>query len=188
MRKAQFKHIFLIGFSGCGKSTIGPLVAGRLEVRFLDTDSLIERNERCTISEIFRVHGQKYFRKIEKRVIADITTRRRKRSVIALGGGAFTSPQNREHAGRSGLVIYLSCAVRELHRRLNDAPDRPLLNEKPVSGQTTREARLQRINRLLDIRLEHYRSADITFSTTDKTPQKCASEITRILKERYGYC
>jgi len=186
-QKTPEKPIFLIGFSGSGKSTIGSLLARSMETEFVDTDSIIEKRECRSINEIFRVKGEKFFRDLERDVITSLVNGRKRGAVIAVGGGAFSNRILRNRIKKVGLVIYLSCAVREIHRRLSDKTDRPLMNVKPTAGETPRKARLKHIHNLLNKRLLHYRQADITFATTDKIPTQVVNEMLEVLRETYGY-
>jgi len=175
------RHIVLIGFSGSGKSTIGPLLASRLKYRFIDTDQRIETDTGLTIAEIFRRKGEQAFRRQEIQTVVDVLNRRRS-TVVALGGGAFESREIRKVAGERGLVIYLSCSRREIYRRLKGKQGRPLLDVTPSAGQTVREAHMSRIEILLKKRLANYRLADLVISTTGKTP----TLVTRQLLKQVG--
>lgn len=174
------KHIVLIGFSGSGKSTIGPLLSDRLRVSFVDADQLIERQAGCTISEIFKRGGEKTFRRMEQETIESVLNRHR-RAVIGLGGGAFEKASIRKLAFDKALVVYLSCGRREIYRRLRGKWDRPLLNVRPKTGQTMRQARLARIGCLLDRRLTNYRRADLIFSTTARSPRQTATRLQNLI-------
>ncbi|MEA3296937.1 MAG: shikimate kinase [candidate division Zixibacteria bacterium] len=178
-------NVFLIGFSGSGKSTIGPLLAGVLKVKFLDTDSLIEKRNGKTITEIFRDNGESEFRRLEREIIATVAKDDDNTKVIALGGGAFQSSENRKIIRSCGIVIYLSCSVREIYRRLRNMDNRPLLSSfRRRNRFTGREAMMRRISNLLDKRKKTYNLADIRLSTTFRTTQ----EIVDCLNERILRC
>lgn len=172
------RRIYLIGFSGSGKSTVGPILAKKLKARFVDTDSLIEKEAKRTIAEIFSKSGESLFRRLEARTIKRLLSVRG-RWVISLGGGAFASPANRKVLAGSGPVIFLSCSAAELYRRIKDKTDRPL-----VGG--LRSEKLARIKSLLDRRLKSYQLADLRVSTTKRRPAETVRAIVKILKERYG--
>lgn len=179
-RMSGGKNVILIGFSGSGKSAVGPLLASRLGVKFVDADCQIEELAGCTISQIFEQQGEKAFRTMELQVVEKLM-QRRTGAVIALGGGAFENRAIRKLVFGRGQVVYLSCSRRELYRRLRQVSDRPLLDVVPRPGQTLREARLNRIGRLLDKRLTNYRRADFIFSTTGKTERQAAAQLSRLL-------
>jgi len=177
------RHIVLIGFSGSGKSTIGPLLAARLKRRFIDIDQRIEVDTGLTIAEIFSRRGERLFRRQEIRTVTEVLKGRRS-AVVALGGGAFESREIRKIARERGLVVYLSCSRREIYRRLKDKQDRPLLDLTPSHGQTVREARLARIGALLKKRLANYRTADLVISTTGKSPALATRQLLKQVGRR----
>ena len=119
------KHIYLIGFMGSGKSTVGDQLAEALSRPFLDTDAFIEQLEERSIPAIFESQGEAYFRKLEKVIIEK--TAEESPLVIALGGGAFTIPRNREIVARAGVSIYLKWTTDTLFDRLKESRNRPLL-------------------------------------------------------------
>ncbi len=173
---ARSTIVFLIGFSGCGKSTIGPQLARRLKAGFYDTDAMIEQRMARKITEIFRDDGEATFRALESETIRQLVSRSQ-RKVIALGGGAFSHRTNRALIKKSGMVVYLSCPVRELYRRLRHLSDRPLLDSRPAAGETMRQAKLRRIANLLENRKDAYRQAHIRVSTADKTVAECVAQV-----------
>ncbi len=175
---AKSTTVFLIGFSGCGKSTIGPQLARRLKARFYDTDAMIEQQTARKISEVFRDDGEATFRALESETIRQLVSRSQ-RKVIALGGGAFSHRTNRALIKKSGVVVYLSCPVRELYRRLRHLSDRPLLDGRPAAGETMRQAKLRRIANLLENRKDAYRQAHLRVSTADKTVAECVAQVYR---------
>lgn len=118
------KNIVLIGMSGCGKTTIGKLLAEKLEYNFVDVDEYIENKEGMKIKEIFR-KGESYFRKLENVYISKIT--HSKDTVISTGGGVILNISNIIELKRNSLIIYI---YRDLVNIINtiDTDDRPLLN------------------------------------------------------------
>lgn len=176
------RWIFLIGFSGSGKSTLGPRLAVRLGRQFCDLDTMIEKKTGKIIAEIFNEQGEPAFRKQElselRRLVAGKSP-----GVIALGGGAFESPRVRELARQNGCTVYLSCAIRELYRRLGAVDNRPLLNVSISHGGTLRQVLLQRIRKLLNKRLANYRRADLILSTSNRTVAQSVAQLNRMLKD-----
>jgi shikimate kinase len=164
------RTVFLAGFSGSGKSTVGPLLARRLGVQFYDLDQLIILRSGLTIEEIFTAKGERFFRALEHETLTKLAGRSRVPSVIALGGGVLARASNRTLVQRCGVVVYLSCSIAELYRRLKDRRDRPMLfvTEDPKGGQ--RRLLLERIRTLLAARRLQYESAAVRVSTTDRTP------------------
>lgn len=177
------RHIVLIGFSGSGKSTVGPLLAAKLKRKFVDIDQRIEDESGVSIGTIFERRGEKAFRHLEKQTIARAMENRRTR-VISLGGGAFENREIRLIARERGIVVFLSCSQREIYRRLKDKQDRPLLTVTPSRGETVREARLAVIGALLKKRLANYRAADLVISTTGKPPALVARQLFKLISRR----
>ncbi len=171
-------NIYLIGLSGSGKSTVGPKLAQKLKLNFVDSDAMIEKKQRKTISNIFKTQGEKSFRIYEFETITKIINDNRS-SVAALGGGAFQSAHNRKKLKDSGYTVYLSCAKTEIYKRLKSHTDRPLLNSgQPIS----RIAFLAKLGQLLEKRRGNYKKADIIVLTTSKTINQTVNEIIKKLK------
>lgn len=174
--------IFLIGFSGSGKSTIGKLLAEMLEYRFIDTDTEIVKQSKMTIPQIFANQGETYFRRLESNVITKVCQKPAK-AVVSLGGGSFLRTVNRVRVNDSGVSIYLKCSQQELLKRTLGDGNRPLL--KPTKIQSTEQAKLH-LKRLLLKRLPGYATAHLIFTTTSYTPKAAARELVKVLKVRYG--
>ena len=187
-RRTPPGHVFLIGFSGSGKSTVGPRLARRLGIAFWDTDELIAQKHRKTIDRIFADEGEAAFRKYESAVIAGLLRNARSPGVIALGGGALLSRANRVLVQRHGIVVYLSCSIREIYRRMKAKADRPLLKTGPSAGPTRRQALLLRIRDLLNQRKPSYRLADMTVSTTTASVNDTVRRIYRRIRKQYADC
>lgn len=119
------QNIVLIGFPGVGKSSIGKLVAERLNLEFIDTDSLIEHREARPITKIFRESGEPYFRQVEKQVIREISLK--SRCVISTGGGCVLDQENIANLRTNSVLVYLSATQEALFERLQHDQDRPLL-------------------------------------------------------------
>jgi shikimate kinase len=167
------KNIYLIGFMGAGKTTVGALLAEILGLPFEDTDHLIERGEGRTISEIFRVEGEPYFRLRESQVIR--STQNSVPKVIALGGGAILLEENRDFLNKNGHVVYLRTERETLATRLSQNQNqRPLLN-------------FNSLETLFEIRQPLYETgvkSAFTLDTDRKIPSEVAQEISTFLKER----
>jgi len=160
-------NIFLTGFSTSGKTTLGKELAKKMNIKFFDTDVLIEKQEGRPIAEIFKNRGEGYFRVKESEIIRQVINIQG-RKVIALGGGAYDSKANRDIIDSNGTVIYLSCSVSELYRRLNDKKDRPLLD---FNGDKYhhRSSKIKMIRALLSKRNDNYLMAGYRVSTTSKS-------------------
>ena len=115
---------------GVGKSTIGRIIAKRLKVKFIDVDKIIERNEKKSIKRIFEDNGEEYFRKLEKKITFKIL--KKKKKVIALGGGAFMNNEIREKILNSCKSVWLKVDLEKLIKRYKNNNRRPLLNKKKL--------------------------------------------------------
>ena len=125
------KNLTLTGMMGVGKSTIGKILAKKLNYNFIDIDNLIENKEGLSINLIFKNNGEDYFRKIEN----DITLSELKKnnSVISLGGGAFLNNAIRKSVKKLSISFWLDIQIDELVKRLKKNNKRPLLFKKNTS-------------------------------------------------------
>lgn len=118
-------NIFLVGLMGAGKTSVGRALARRLHKAFFDMDQEIERATGVKIPLIFEIEGEAGFRARESRMLAELTQRRG--IVLATGGGAVLSDDNRKLLAQRGTVVYLRAAVDDLWRRTRHDRNRPLL-------------------------------------------------------------
>ena len=118
-------NIFLVGLMGAGKTTVGKQLAKRLHKTFIDTDHEIEKRTGVHIPLIFELEGEAGFRSREAAVIEEFS--RQHDIVLATGGGAVLSQQNRDNLSRNGTVIYLRAKVEDLWQRTRHDKNRPLL-------------------------------------------------------------
>lgn len=118
-------NIFLVGLMGAGKTTVGKLIARHLNSPFIDSDHEIEKRTGVNIPLIFELEGEAGFRAREAAIIEELTGQ--SNIVLATGGGAILSPQNRENLRRNGTVIYLRARVEDLWQRTRHDKNRPLL-------------------------------------------------------------
>ena len=163
--------VFLIGFSGSGKSTIAKILAQQTGGKCYDIDLLIEKKENMKITDIFKKKSESYFRQCETEMITEVIKKHGKKKIISLGGGAFESKVNREMIILNGISIYLSCSQRELYNRMKNASDRPLLNDA-VSLK-------EKIRSMMRKRSANYMKADFKISTTTMTPKQTVMKIKR---------
>ena len=163
-------NLFLIGFSGSGKSSVGKQLAKRLDYNFLDTDRIIEENTGQTIDETLRFKGEKEFRKIETRVLSQIDYS--KKNIIATGGGIPTIDKNIKIMQNEGSIIWLKASIDSIFSRLFKSKEiRPLLGSN---------LKKENINNLFNSRLNVYNIADKTIDTNDKKIEQIINEITKI--------
>jgi shikimate kinase len=160
---------------GCGKSTIGRLLAGQLDWRFVDLDEQIVAHEQMPIEQIFATHGEPYFRNLELALLEQMLPH--EKVVIALGGGTPTQ-EAAWSILRHGLTIYLRCHPDELFRRLKDDHQRPMLGRMPPYE------RLLHIKNLLTLREPFYCRADFTVdSFAEHPPAETAAIVAQLMRE-----
>ncbi len=122
-------RIFLIGFMGCGKTTLGKKLAKHLNYNFIDLDSYIEKTTNKTITEIFENKGEKTFRIVEKESLMEVC--KKDNLVIATGGGTPCFFDNMQKILDSGKAIYLKMEIEDLLERLEtEKSQRPLIENK----------------------------------------------------------
>ncbi len=121
-------RIFLVGFMGCGKSSIGERLAKKLNYTFVDLDSRLEELLGMTVSDVFAQHGEEHFRQMEKKVLHETFNLRN--TVIATGGGTPCYFDNMEQMKNYGVTVYLKMSPLSLSYRLKYArKKRPLVKE-----------------------------------------------------------
>ncbi len=172
------ERIFLTGFMGSGKSTIGPILANTLGWNFVDLDRAIERSIGSTINEIFREKGEAAFRVLEGTMLQDLAIARS--TVIALGGGTLGSDHAFRMVSHSGILVYLRIPSEQLFFRLRKKTDRPLL----IAGETTEADENQlrmRMTELHKIREPYYNMADIIVETGTQSVGRTVDELVRKL-------
>ena len=119
-------HIILIGFMGAGKTSIGKGLSEKLQWKFIDTDCLIEEQQKKTINDIFADHGENYFRDLETDVLKHLLDAK-EQYVVAVGGGLPVREENRRYLKELGTVVYLKADVETLVERLSGDTTRPKL-------------------------------------------------------------
>jgi shikimate kinase len=124
-------HLFLTGFMGVGKTTIGKQLSDLLDFSFVDLDAHIEQKEKKTISSIFLEDGEAYFRTKERECIEDLLDQRGN-YVIALGGGSLQNRDVAQQIFKSGICIYLYKPWADLAIQLSKLTNRPLLEQKSM--------------------------------------------------------
>ena len=121
--------IYLIGFMGCGKTTLGKKVANQLKYDFIDLDQLIEKRASLTINEFFTKNGEESFRVFEKQLLIEVSSS--ENTVVAVGGGTPCYFTNMEIMNQTGETFYFQRPVKELFNRIVNARDnRPLVKDK----------------------------------------------------------
>lgn len=177
--RARRDRIFLTGFMGCGKSTIGPILANSIGYSFHDLDRLIEERNGRSVSRIFQEEGEAYFRAEERAVLEE--TAQRERLVIALGGGTLAVPDTAAVVHRAGILVYLKVSPEELLRRLQNKTDRPLLMD--AAGNRLPEAALrERMMTLFRAREPLYEGADVIVLADEQRLGLTVDHLVRMLQ------
>ncbi|HMC21742.1 MAG TPA: shikimate kinase [Thermoanaerobaculia bacterium] len=164
--------IYLIGFMGAGKTTVGRELAARVESPFFDLDELVESAEKMSIKDIFGQHGEPYFRKRERDILR--STHNLEDAVIATGGGTFTFEDNIQFIQSEGLSVFLSAPYALLRSRIGDkAAERPMFRDDVAAHE------------LYNARLRYYKMCDVTIEIREEeTPKAIAERILLQLPKR----
>lgn len=167
------ENIFLIGLMGAGKTSVGKLLAQRLQMEFFDCDQEVERATGVKVAVIFEIEGESGFRAREAKILGELASR--KNVLVATGGGAVLSAANRRLLADSGVVVYLRAAPVDLWRRTRHDKQRPLLNT---------DDRMARLEQLFVQRDPLYREiADIIVDTGSQSLGALANKLERRLLE-----
>ena len=162
------RPIFLVGFMGAGKTTVGKVLAPRLNYEFVDLDDLIELRMGMTVQAIFASLGEPEFRRLESEVLQ--TCREMSGTVVAVGGGAYVAAVNRELMREIGTTIWLDCPLEVCLSRLGEDPSRPVLGSEPE------------MKALLERRRAAYKAADHVVAVGTATPEEVARRIQKLLR------
>jgi shikimate kinase len=159
--------IFLIGFMASGKTTVGRLLAERLDWTFVDLDKVIEEGAGTTVAAIFAAEGEAGFRKRETEALHAVA--RRRKTVVATGGGAPCQEANLKAMLAAGRVFWLEVSADDAVARAGKASGRPLLDgaDDPVAAA----------RKLLDSRRPFYKRAHGSVETAERTPREIVDEL-----------
>ena len=171
--KGNGSHIVLIGFMGSGKSTVGKLLASAMHMEFVDLDSFIEKEQNCTIKEMFAQHGEAYFREVESKALFELLSRPQK-IIISTGGGAPCYHNNIELIRKNSLSIYLKVGSVRLVDRLKNDTQRPLIQNK------TDKELLSFVKSTLKNREQYYSQADRRIRAID-SPEVLTKRLTNFI-------
>lgn len=171
-------RIYLTGFMGAGKSTVGPILANTLGWEFYDLDRVIEKNQNKKIKEIFEAEGEDYFRKLEMSMIMELS--KIDNAVISLGGGTIRNEEILNLLKSTGKLIYLKTSPEASYKRLRYKRDRPnLINEQ--EDEPSKDELLDKINNLLETRSKYYEQADFTINTDSFSVGKTIDKIVKLI-------
>ncbi|MFD1038470.1 shikimate kinase [Virgibacillus byunsanensis] len=162
--------IYLIGFMGSGKSTVGNRLSFQLNIKQMDTDTLIEEKKGKKITKIFQEEGEASFRKYETAILKSIV---HNNCVVSTGGGIVEKKENIDHMKKHGTLVYLHASFDDIVNRLKYDQDRPLWNND-----------LENKYALYNQRHEIYLScADFMLETDEKTPYTVADEVIELINQ-----
>lgn len=160
----------LVGFSFSGKTTVGAILAQKLNLEFIDSDEMIQKTY-GDISAIFSQHGEEYFRDIEEKIINDIV-KNKNNFVLSTGGGAVLSERTSALLKERTKTIWLKSSLESIIKRDTNKNDHPML-----AGSD----RVKAVSQLYIKRLNLYSFAHITVDTDNKTAAKTADEIIKLI-------
>jgi len=160
-------HVFLVGFMGSGKSTVGGILAGRLGLPFIDLDRAIERRAGMSVADIFASRGEPGFRDLEYQELGRFEGA--EPAVVACGGGVVVEDRCRALLKRLGRVVYLRVTADEALARIGSTEGRPLLaGADPVALGRTLLASRERLYEAV---------ADATVDTSGLAPEQVADAV-----------
>lgn len=167
------ENIILIGFMGAGKTEVGKLLAKKLKMTLLDTDSMIEKEQGKSINDIFAKEGEGAFRDMESKMLDELANK--KMRVISTGGGIILRPGNIKKLQALGRVVLLWAGPDTVYERLKNEKNRPLLNVEDPKA---------RIREILAFREPIYRSvAELEVDTSRLSPEEACNRIMAYLKK-----
>jgi shikimate kinase len=170
------KHLVLIGLPGAGKTTVGRIVADRLQTGFVDIDTILIRKEGKPIAMIFAEKGEPAFRDMERKEMD--TALANQPAVIAPGGGWAAQPGNLDAAKPRGYFVYLKARAEVAAGRAEPSGTRPvLMGDDPIA----------RMKELLTVRDPFYSKADATVQTDAKTAEVVAAEVVKLAQTGAGW-
>lgn len=166
------KNIVLVGLMGAGKTTIGKAIAQRLGCDFFDTDEVIEKQQKMSVSDIFAEFGESKFRELEKDTILSLSEKNAK--IISIGGGSLENLDNLKNLQKNGFLVYLKATPEVLYSRIIEQTNRPLLQvDEPVL----------KLKELLAKRESAYLLADFVIETENKIKDEIIDEILKVYDE-----
>jgi shikimate kinase len=170
-------RIYLIGMPGCGKTTLGKLLADRIAYQFTDLDELIAKQEQMSIADIFAQKGEDYFREKEK--LALHYTFKMSRCVVATGGGTPCFYDNMEQINSHGLAVFINIPLSMIASRIErQRQKRPLLATEDAADM------LERLKVLYQKRFPYYNQAEVAVSGTDLNADYIYNKIHKYLSEQ----
>jgi shikimate kinase len=169
VRDMAVERVYLVGFMGAGKTSVGRALAAQLGWSFIDLDTEIERSQKMPVRDIFSKSGEAHFRQLEREHLKHLSER--PRVVIALGGGASVDPENRLVMDSTGTSVWLNVPFATAARRVSMDGTRPLFKDP------------EHAERLYESRLPIYKLARIHVLADNRPPAEIAGEVAMRLQE-----
>ena len=167
------KPIYLVGFMGCGKTTVGNILSEQLNIQFIDIDEEIILHTSKTIPTIFEEYGENGFRDIESEVLKKVTSND---AVISTGGGIITREENINFMKKNGILFYLETSVEILYERICFDHNRPNAMNRSLDD----------VQALFASRKSAYEKADFSILSNTLSPLEVALEIINCLNSIKG--
>ncbi|MCR9080619.1 MAG: shikimate kinase [Hyphomonadaceae bacterium] len=165
------RTVALVGLMGAGKSTVGRRLAGKLGRPFVDSDDEIEKAAGLSVADIFALHGEEEFRRVEHKVLKRLISG--PPQVLATGGGAYLNAETREMMRENAITVWLNADLETLWKRVSRRNHRPLLR-RPDAKQV--------LSNLFDERRPIYELADLTVPSVDGPHSKTVVSIMKALE------
>ena len=176
-KKGKFFHsdlTTLIGMMGTGKTKFGNLVSTKLNLKFYDTDALIEKKFNIPINKLFEIQGEAFFRKVEKKIIESIIKNAKvtkEKAIISIGGGAFDNSYTRKLLLKNTKVIWLNTSLDFLVKRIGNGLNRPMIQGDVKSS----------INMILKKRIKYYILSHYKINTDKLSQKKITDQIIKLI-------
>ena len=158
LKELKKKNLAILGHMGSGKSVLGKFIAKKFKLKHIDSDKEIVKFTGLSINKIFEDRGEKYFRKIEKKILLKIIEK--KNVVISLGGGSIKSNEIRKKLASNAITLFLDVNIIQLEKRLKKSINRPLLKNVDIKNK---------LNELDNKRRKYYLLSDINIENNNKT-------------------
>lgn len=166
------KNIYICGFMGCGKSLVSKIIAKKLNVNCIDTDTKIKQSQNMQIHEIFEKYGESYFRQLESELLKSLQNTNH--SIIATGGGTLIGNKtNAKIAKSNGIIVFLETPFELCWNRIKDSK-RPLITNNNMDD----------VRHLYEERQQQYREISNIAVLNNKSLIYCANRIINIIKKR----
>jgi XRE family aerobic/anaerobic benzoate catabolism transcriptional regulator len=169
--------VALVGLRGAGKSSVGPLLARRLGIPFVEMDDLVRRASGLPLDQIFELHGERYYRRLERETLARILAGAR-RAVVATAGGVVNEPATWELLRSRATVVWLRARPEDHWRRVVGQGDRRPMANRPDA--------MVELRAMLAARDAVYSQAHISVDTSGRTPRQVAFDVAKAIASRGG--